>query len=125
MVRKVKIGNWNLPFYHLTGKVRYAFLQPEFGKEKINWDWNKCIKIGGFSIFLIGIGILIFDNFSCGKWEYHYPPSNCINALFFRILLDKGADLLAVNNEGEIPSDLAEEEEMDEFLEEEMEKLGQ
>lgn len=47
-----------------------------------------------------------------------------MSLLFCRILLEKGADLLAVNNEGEIPADLAEEEEMDEFLEEEMEKLG-
>lgn len=41
-----------------------------------------------------------------------------------RLLIDNGADILAVNNEGEIPVDLAEEKEMEEFLEEEMEKLG-
>ena len=42
----------------------------------------------------------------------------------FRLLIDNGADILAVNNEGEIPVDLAEEKEMEEFLEDEMDKLG-
>lgn len=41
-----------------------------------------------------------------------------------RILIDNGADLSAVNNEGEVPLDLAEEEEMEEFLSEEIDAQG-
>eukprot|EP00794_Sanderia_malayensis_P012945 gene12945-14277_t len=57
-------------------------------------------------------------------WTPLHAAASAGNVQIAQVLLDKGADLLAVNNEGEIPCDLAEEEEMDEFLEEEMEKLG-
>ena len=39
----------------------------------------------------------------------------------YRILIDRGADLSAVNNEGEVPLDLAEEEDMEDFISEEIE----
>jgi len=41
-----------------------------------------------------------------------------------RCLLDHGADVAAVNNEGELPLDLAEEEDMEDLLTDEIEKLG-
>ena len=41
-----------------------------------------------------------------------------------RFLIDHNADLMAVNNEGEVPLDLAEEEDMEEFLSEELERQG-
>ena len=44
--------------------------------------------------------------------------------LSFRILVDEDADLLAVNNEGEVPLDLAEEDEMDEYISEVMDEKG-
>lgn len=44
--------------------------------------------------------------------------------LSFRILIDEDADLLAVNNEGEVPLDLAEEDEMDEYISEVMDEKG-
>ena len=43
---------------------------------------------------------------------------------FFRYLLDNGADVAAVNNEGELPLDLAEEEDMEDLLTDEIERLG-
>ena len=42
----------------------------------------------------------------------------------FRYLIDHGADVAAVNNEGELPLDLAEEEDMEDALTEELEKSG-
>nr|XP_054774727.1 protein phosphatase 1 regulatory subunit 12A-like [Lytechinus pictus] len=39
-----------------------------------------------------------------------------------RYLIENGADLVACNNEGELPMDLAEEEDMEEFLQDEMDK---
>ena len=58
--------------------------------------------------------------------------SNCFKFVFlffflllsFRILIDEDADLLAVNNEGEVPLDLAEEDEMDEYISEVMDEKG-
>ena len=41
-----------------------------------------------------------------------------------RCLLDHGADVAAVNNEGELPLDLAEEEDMEDLLTDEIERLG-
>lgn len=41
-----------------------------------------------------------------------------------RHLIDNGADIAAVNNEGELPLDLAEEEEMEDLLTEEIENQG-
>ena len=43
---------------------------------------------------------------------------------FFRYLLDNGADVAAVSNEGELPLDLAEEEDMEDLLTDEIERLG-
>ena len=42
----------------------------------------------------------------------------------FSYLLDNGADVAAVNNEGDLPLDLAEEEDMEDLLTDEIEKLG-
>ena len=42
----------------------------------------------------------------------------------YRCLLDHGADVAAVNNEGELPLDLAEEEDMEDALTDEIERLG-
>lgn len=39
-------------------------------------------------------------------------------------MVDNDANLAAVNNEGEVPLDLAEEEEMEDFLSEEIDKQG-
>ena len=48
-----------------------------------------------------------------------------LNLFFvFRCLLDHGADIAAVNNEGELPLDLAEEEDMEDLLTDEIERLG-
>ena len=44
--------------------------------------------------------------------------------LICRCLLDHGADVAAVNNEGELPLDLAEEDDMEDLLTEEIERLG-
>lgn len=41
-----------------------------------------------------------------------------------RILVESGANLAAVNNEGEVPLDLADEDEMDEFLSDEIDNQG-
>ena len=42
----------------------------------------------------------------------------------YRCLIDHGADVAAVNNEGELPLDLAEEEDMEDLLTDEIERLG-
>ena len=48
-----------------------------------------------------------------------------INFIFlYRYLIENDADLSAVNNEGEVPLDLAEEEEMEEFLSDEVDNQG-
>ena len=39
-----------------------------------------------------------------------------------RFLVEHGADIAAVNNEGELPLDLAEEDEMDEYLQDQLRK---
>jgi len=44
--------------------------------------------------------------------------------LVCRCLIDHGADVAAVNNEGELPLDLAEEEDMEDLLTDEIERLG-
>ena len=46
------------------------------------------------------------------------------NYYFYRCLIDSGADVAAVNNEGELPLDLAEEEDMEDLLTDEIERLG-
>ena len=45
-------------------------------------------------------------------------------ALDRRCLIDHGADVAAVNNEGELPLDLAEEDDMEDLLTDEIERLG-
>ena len=45
-------------------------------------------------------------------------------AFVHRCLIDHGADVAAVNNEGELPLDLAEEEDMEDLLTDEIERLG-
>ena len=48
-----------------------------------------------------------------------------LNVLFkFRILVEHDANLAAVNNEGEVPLDLADEDEMDEYLSDEIDNQG-
>ena len=42
----------------------------------------------------------------------------------FRYLLEKGANVAAVNNDGELPIDIAEGDEMEEMLADEMEHQG-
>ena len=44
--------------------------------------------------------------------------------MLFRYLIDKGANIAAVNNDGELAFDLAEGEEMENLIEEEMRKQG-
>ena len=44
--------------------------------------------------------------------------------IFFRFLVENGANVVAVNSEGEIAVDLAEEDDMREYLEEEIRKQG-
>lgn len=50
--------------------------------------------------------------------------TNDFFALVHRCLIDHGADVAAVNNEGELPLDLAEEEDMEDLLTDEIERLG-
>jgi len=57
-------------------------------------------------------------------WTPLHAAASAGNVEIAQLLIDNSADLLAVNNEGEIPVDLAEEKEMEEFLEDEMDKLG-
>lgn len=61
-------------------------------------------------------------------WDILWPSQVVSNLFFFflsfRILIDEDADLLAVNNEGEVPLDLAEEDEMDEYISEVMDEKG-
>ena len=49
---------------------------------------------------------------------------NYFFALDRRCLIDHGADVAAVNNEGELPLDLAEEDDMEDLLTDEIERLG-
>ena len=51
--------------------------------------------------------------------------SNPCYCYICRYLLDHGADVAAVNNEGELPLDLAEEEDMEDLLTDEIERLGE
>lgn len=55
-------------------------------------------------------------------WTPLHAAASAGNVEIVQILCDTGADLTAVNNEGEVPIDLAEEEEMEDFLTEEIEK---
>lgn len=62
-------------------------------------------------------------------WDILWASQILLNLFFFlllsfRILIDEDADLLAVNNEGEVPLDLAEEDEMDEYISEVMDEKG-
>ena len=51
--------------------------------------------------------------------------SDHASCLFFlRFLVENGANVVAVNSEGEIAVDLAEEDDMREYLEEEIRKQG-
>ena len=42
-----------------------------------------------------------------------------------RFLVEHGADIAAVNNEGELPLDLAEEDEMEEYLQDQLRKASE
>lgn len=44
--------------------------------------------------------------------------------LFYRCLIDYGVDVAVVNNEGELFFDFVEEEDMEDFLIDEIERLG-
>lgn len=44
--------------------------------------------------------------------------------LFYRFLIEHGADIAAVNNEGELPLDLSEEDEMEEYLQNQLRKAS-
>ena len=55
-------------------------------------------------------------------WTPLHAAASAGNVDIAQILCDNDADLAAVNNEGEVPIDLAEEEEMEDFLTEEIEK---
>lgn len=44
--------------------------------------------------------------------------------LFYRCLIDYGVDVAVVNNEGELFLDFVEEEDMEDFLIDEIERLG-
>ncbi|XP_057314550.1 protein phosphatase 1 regulatory subunit 12A-like isoform X2 [Hydractinia symbiolongicarpus] len=57
-------------------------------------------------------------------WTPLHAAASAGNIDIAQILIDNGADLSAVNNEGEVPLDLAEEEEMEEFLSEEIDAQG-
>ena len=52
--------------------------------------------------------------------------NNYVEICFFvhRFLIDSGANVSACNNEGELPIDLAEEDEMEELLKKEIDKQG-
>ena len=71
-------------------------------------------------------------NPASGLYEYTCPDTKPFRTIFnmliffffFRYLLDNGADVAAVNNEGELPLDLAEEEDMEDLLTDEIERLG-
>ena len=55
-------------------------------------------------------------------WTPLHAAASAGNVEIAEILCNAGADLSAVNNEGEVPIDLAEEEEMEEYLTDEIEK---
>lgn len=55
-------------------------------------------------------------------WTPLHAAVSAGNVDIAKILVDEGADLLAVNNEGEVPLDLAEEDEMDEYISEVMDE---
>ncbi|XP_038073245.1 protein phosphatase 1 regulatory subunit 12B-like isoform X6 [Patiria miniata] len=57
-------------------------------------------------------------------WTPLHAAASCGFMDIAQFLIDNGANVAAVNNEGEIPLDLAEEEEMEEFLQNIIEKLG-
>lgn len=53
-------------------------------------------------------------------WTALHAAASAGDVEIAQILVDNGANLAAVNNEGEVPLDLAEEDEMDEFLSDEI-----
>ena len=65
------------------------------------------------------VGQLFFESFLLCVHSRYDPVF-----LICRCLLDHGADVAAVNNEGELPLDLAEEEDMEDLLTDEIERLG-
>lgn len=67
---------------------------------------------------------LSITEFSVHKFHKQTIGSTKTSHSCFRCLLDHGADVAAVNNEGELPLDLAEEEEMEDLLTDEIERLG-
>ncbi|XP_071833638.1 protein phosphatase 1 regulatory subunit 12A-like isoform X17 [Apostichopus japonicus] len=57
-------------------------------------------------------------------WTPLHAAASCGFIDIASFLIESGANVAAVNNEGEIPLDLAEEEDMEEFLEEQIDKAG-
>ncbi|XP_030850000.1 protein phosphatase 1 regulatory subunit 12A isoform X2 [Strongylocentrotus purpuratus] len=55
-------------------------------------------------------------------WTALHAAASCGFEDIATYLIENGADLVACNNEGELPMDLAEEEDMEEFLQDEMDK---
>ncbi|XP_072165080.1 protein phosphatase 1 regulatory subunit 12A-like isoform X3 [Diadema setosum] len=57
-------------------------------------------------------------------WTALHAAASCGFEEIASYLIESGANIISVNNEGELPLDLAEEEDMEEFLQDEMDKLG-
>lgn len=60
---------------------------------------------------------------------FHFKVFNCylINILFFflhRFLIDRGADLSLVNNDGDLAIDIADSDEMESLLQREIDTRG-
>ncbi|XP_071503667.1 protein phosphatase 1 regulatory subunit 12B-like isoform X9 [Diadema antillarum] len=57
-------------------------------------------------------------------WTALHAAASCGFEEIASYLIESGANIISCNNEGELPLDLAEEEDMEEFLQDEMDKLG-
>jgi len=53
----------------------------------------------------------------CNKWKITY-------VIFYRYLIEQGCNLAAVNNDGELALDIAESDEMEDMLQQHINKAG-
>lgn len=73
--------------------------------------------------FLISLGADVNHSDNEG-WTPLHATASCGFVSIARYLLNHGADLCSINNEGELPVDIAESGPMKNFLDEEIEKQG-
>ena len=75
--------------------------------------------------FLLSSYLLLHQKLIYFKTPWKTPLDDKTPIFLFRLLIDNGADVASVNNEGELPLDLAEDEEMEDLLTDEIERLGE